>query len=310
MANIYEKIIASFATYGKDFALNEREVVELCQRTRQVLLQDEMLIKIDASVRIFVVGDLHGQFDDLLKIFEITKVPSNATRFLFLGDYVDRGKYSLETICTLFYFKTQFPKNVFLLRGNHESATVCIRYGFFDECKRRSTLKAWRSFVDCFNVMPVSALIGNKILCMHGGISPELTDLKQIAMLERPTEIPDYGLLCDLLWADPDDTNADHWNPNDRGLSFTFSEKILQTFLTNLDLLLICRAHECVVDGYLLNAKKTIVTVFSASNYGGNGYKSAFIVMTPDDATGNIDCQPLSIFGPTTGSTGTRSGKY
>ena len=118
-------------------------------------------------------------------------------------DYVDRGKQSIETISLLLAYKIQYPENFFILRGNHESAGINRIYGFYDECKRRYSIKLWKIFSDVFNCLPVSALIDEKILCMHGGLSPELQDLQQIADLRRPCDIPDVGLLCDLLWSDP-----------------------------------------------------------------------------------------------------------
>ena len=125
--------------------------------------------------------------------------------FLFLGDYVDRGKQSLETICLLLAYKIKFPENFFLLRGNHECASINRIYGFYDECKRRYNLKLWKIFTEVFNQLPVAALIEDRILCMHGGLSPDLTDINSIKKILRPTDIPDSGMLCDLLWSDPDD---------------------------------------------------------------------------------------------------------
>ena len=125
--------------------------------------------------------------------------------FLFLGDYVDRGKQSLGTICLLLAYKIKFPENFFLLRGNHECASINRIYGFYDECKRRYNLKLWKIFTEVFNQLPVAALIEDRILCMHGGLSPDLTDINSIKKILRPTDIPDSGMLCDLLWSDPDD---------------------------------------------------------------------------------------------------------
>ena len=122
---------------------------------------------------------------------------------MFLGDYVDRGTQSLETLCLLLALKIKYPECVFLLRGNHECINISRMYGFFDECKRCYTVKLWKEFVRLFNSFPVAALIEDKILCMHGGLSPDLKDLKQIAKLPRPSEIPETGLFCDLLWSDP-----------------------------------------------------------------------------------------------------------
>ena len=110
-----------------------------------------------------------------------------------MGDYVDRGKQSIETICLLFAFKIKYPENFFLLRGNHETMAINRIYGFYDECRRRYNIKLWRIFTECFNCLPVAAVIEDRILCMHGGLSPELNNIEQIAKIARPTDIPESG---------------------------------------------------------------------------------------------------------------------
>ena len=148
-------------------------------------------------------GDIHGQYNDLLKVFEYGGYPGDSN-YLFIGDYVDRGKNSIECIMLLLCYKIKYEENFFLLRGNHENSSINRIYGFYDECKRRYNLKIWKYFVDVFNAMPLAALIDDKILCMHGGLSPELNDLSDIVNVKRPIEVPDQGLVCDLLWSDPD----------------------------------------------------------------------------------------------------------
>lgn len=209
---------------------------------------------------------MHGQYYDLLKLFEIGGFPPEAN-YLFLGDYIDRGKYSIESISLLFAYKVKYQENFFLLRGNHESASVNKIYGFFDECKKRYSVKLWKMFCDCFNYLPVCAVIDDKIMCMHGGLSPELKNMEQIANIKRPTDIPDQGLLCDLMWADPDADLAGNWEENERGVSVIFSDKVVQNFLTKMDMDLICRAHQVVEDGYEFFGSKQLVTIFSAPNY-------------------------------------------
>ncbi|THG18420.1 hypothetical protein TEA_023764 [Camellia sinensis var. sinensis] len=187
-------------------------------------------------------GDIHGQYPDLLRLFEYGGFPPDSN-YLFLGDYVDRGKQSIETICLLLSYKIKFPDNFFLLRGNHECASINRIYGFYDECKRRFSVRIWRIFTDCFNSLPVAAVIDDKILCMHGGLSPEIDSLDQIRAIERPVDVPDQGLLCDLLWADPD-RDIKGWGENDRGVSYTFGADKVVEFLKKHDLDLICRAHQ------------------------------------------------------------------
>eukprot|EP00210_Caulerpa_lentillifera_P002037 g1952.t1 len=264
---------------SKSAQLSEPEVRQLCLYSRAIFLQQPNLLELEAPIKI--CGDVHGQYVDLLRLFEFGEFPP-ATNYLFLGDYVDRGKQSLETICLLLAYKCKYPENFFLLRGNHECASINRIYGFFDECKRRYNVRLWRTFTDCFNCLPVAALIDEKILCMHGGLSPDLKSLDQIKAIPRPIDVPDSGLLCDLLWADPDkDTKG--WGENDRGVSHTFGPDSVAKFLQEHDLDLICRAHQVVEDGYEFFANRTLVTIFSAPNYCGE-FDNAGALMSVDDS--------------------------
>ena len=174
---------------------------------------------------IFCLGDIPGQYYDLLRLFEYGGFPPEAN-YLFLGDYVDRGKQSLETICLLLAYKIKYPENFFILRGNHECASINRIYGFYDECthffprficsiptchfiffiphtmffffslrlgKRRYNIKLWKTFTDCFNCLPIAAIIDEKIFTMHGGLSPDLQSMEQIRRVMRPTDVPDTG---------------------------------------------------------------------------------------------------------------------
>lgn len=182
---------------------------------------------------------------------------------------MDRGKKSIETICLLLAYKIKHPENFFLLRGNHESATINRLYGFYDECKRKYNLKLWKLFSDVFNVMPVAAIIDEKIMCMHGGLSRDLEKLEQIIKLDRPVEVPDEGLICDLLWADPE-ASIKGWAYNEeRGISHIFGSDVIESFLEKHNLDLICRAHQVVEEGYEFTCGRKLVTVFSAPNYCG-----------------------------------------
>lgn len=148
--------------------------------------------------------------------------------------------------------------------------------------KRRYTVKLWKTFSDCFNCLPIAALIDEKIFAMHGGLSPELTDLKQIRQISRPTDIPETGLLCDLLWSDPE-RQISGWANNDRGVSFVYGADVVAKFLADHDLDLICRAHQVVEDGYEFFAKRQLVTIFSAPNYCGE-FDNAGAMMSVDEA--------------------------
>ena len=245
--------------------LSENEIRWLIYKAKSIFIEQPVFIELESPINI--CGDVHGQFYDLLRLFNYGGYPPKAN-YLFLGDYVDRGKFSIETISLLFAYKIKYKENFFLLRGNHESENINKIYGFYDECKRRYSVKLWRLFSDCFNYLPISATINDIILCMHGGLSPDLTSLDQLKIIKRPTEIPDEGLLCDLLWSDPDE-NVNDWTPNERGVSVTFSKKIVEDFLDKHDLDLICRAHQVIEGGYEFFAGRKLVTIFSAPNYCG-----------------------------------------
>ncbi|XAR49154.1 Phosphoprotein phosphatase [Bertholletia excelsa] len=242
---------------GKQVQLSEAEIRQLCVNARQIFLSQPNLLELRAPIR--VCGDIHGQYQDLLRLFEFGGLPPAAT-YLFLGDYVDRGKQSLETICLLLAYKIRYPKKVYLLRGNHEDAKINRVYGFYDECKRRFNVRLWKIFTDCFNS----------------------GKLDQIREIERPTEVPDSGLLCDLLWSDPD-ASVTGWADSDRGVSCTFGPDKLVEFLEKNELDLICRAHQVVEDGYEFFAKRRLVTIFSAPNYGGE-FDNVGAVLSVDES--------------------------
>lgn len=263
---------------GKEVRLKEDQIRTLCFRARAILTNQPILLELEAPIKI--VGDIHGQYYDLLRLFEYGGFPPEAN-YLFLGDYVDRGKQSLETICLLLAYKIKFAENFFILRGNHECASINRIYGFYDECKRRFSIKLWKTFTDCFNCLPVAALIDEKIFCMHGGLSPELKSFEQVRRFLRPTDVPDTGLLCDLLWSDPE-PKISGWGENDRGVSYTFGPDVVTKFLARHDLDLICRAHQVVEDGYEFFAKRQLVTLFSAPNYCGE-FDNAGAMMSVDE---------------------------
>ncbi len=201
--NVLDDIIrrlleAKTARTVRQAQLTDSEVRHLCQASKEIFVCQPNLLELEAPIKI--CGDIHGQYSDLLRLFEYGGYPPMAN-YLFLGDYVDRGKQSIETICLLLAYKIKYPENFFLLRGNHECASINNIYGFYDECKRRFNVRLWKGFIECFNCLPVAALIDEKILCMHGGLSPDLKDLNQIRNMVRPADVPDQGLLCELLWA-------------------------------------------------------------------------------------------------------------
>lgn len=250
------------AKVTKSVCLKNAEIIAICQSAKELFMTQPALLELSPPVKI--VGDVHGQYGDLIRMFEMSGFPPNAN-YLFLGDYVDRGKQSLETILLLLCYKLKFPENFFLLRGNHECANVTRVYGFYDECKRRCNVKIWKAFVDTFNNLPIAAIVAGKIFCVHGGLSPSLNHMDDIRQISRPTDVPDYGLLNDLLWSDPADMESD-WEANERGVSYCFGKKVILEFLHRHDFDLVCRAHMVVEDGYEFFNDRILVTVFSAPN--------------------------------------------
>jgi len=197
---------------GKQVQLLEAEIRYLCTKAREIFISQPILLELEAPIKVGkwccmlrkvrrrilaeisclqICGDIHGQYYDLLRLFEYGGFPPEAN-YLFLGDYVDRGKQSLETICLLLAYKIKYPENFFILRGNHECASINRIYGFYDECKRRYNIKLWKTFTDCFNCLPIAAIIDEKIFTMHGGLSPDLNSMEQIRRVMRPTDVSLY----------------------------------------------------------------------------------------------------------------------
>lgn len=264
---------------GKLVMVPEGQVKALCAAVREIYMSQGTLLELEAPLK--VCGDVHGQYHDLLRIFEYGGFPPESF-YMFLGDYIDRGKQSLETIILLFCYKVKFPENFFTLRGNHECASITRIYGFYDECKRRYNIKLWKQFCDVFNCLPVCGLIDEKIICMHGGLSPEISNIDQIRRLVRPTDVPDSGLVCDLLWADPE-KEIMGWEESDRGVSYIFGPDAVTSFLNKFDLDLVVRAHQVVEDGYEFFGKRQLITLFSAPNYCGE-FDNAGAMMTIDES--------------------------
>ena len=264
---------------NKEVKLEYNEMTWLCEEVTKIFLNQPVCLYLETPVN--VCGDIHGQYSDLIRLFEAGGYPTDVN-YLFLGDYVDRGEQSIETICLLFCFKIKCSNNFFLLRGNHECASLNREYGFYDECKRRYNVKLLKKFVDVFNCMPYFAIVEDKIIFMHGGLSPSLKNLGQLNEIIRPTDVPDEGLLCDLVWSDPE-SNLKGWELNDRGVSYTFNEKIVDNFLTIHNLEVLVRAHQVVEKGYEFFNGRKCVTIFSAPNYCGEFDNAGAMMVINED---------------------------
>ncbi|EAR82035.1 serine/threonine protein phosphatase 2A (macronuclear) [Tetrahymena thermophila SB210] len=244
--------------------LAENDVKILCDKVKEILAEENNVTTVKAPVT--VCGDIHGQFHDLIELFRIGGKPPD-TNYLFMGDYVDRGSNSVETVSLIFSLKVRFKDRVTILRGNHENREINKIYGFYDECyKKYGNENVWKYFTDVFLYLPLTALIESQLFCLHGGLSPAIENLDQIRSLNRFQELPHEGPMCDLLWSDPDDQRTG-WGLSPRGAGWTWGHDITEKFIHQNKLKLIARAHQLVMDGYQHVHNKKCVTIFSAPNY-------------------------------------------
>ena len=255
--------IQKFSIHTKMLPISKEWLIFLCHKCKEIYLSQPMLLELSSPIN--VCGDIHGQYFDLLRLLHKGGKPPKRN-YLFLGDYVDRGDHSIETLALLMSHKIKYPENFFMLRGNHECAEINREYGFYDDCCQRYDKSLWDTFIDVFNCLPCAALIEDKIFCMHGGISPDIKDLQEINNIQRPCDIPDKGIMCDLLWSDPESGDLG-WGENERGVSYTFGPDVVSAFNKKHDIDLICRAHQVVEDGYEFFCNRQLVTIFSAPNY-------------------------------------------
>uniref|UniRef100_M4BB21 Serine/threonine-protein phosphatase n=1 Tax=Hyaloperonospora arabidopsidis (strain Emoy2) TaxID=559515 RepID=M4BB21_HYAAE len=262
--------------------------LEIIRRATSLMSLEQNVISIRAPYTL--VGDLHGQFQDMLELFRVHGFPAVDNPFLFLGDYVDRGVSSCEIILLLLAFKVDVPESVHLLRGNHECRSLSTFYGFRAECLQKYGPAVYNRMIKCFESMPLAArleTVHGTFLAVHGGLSPDITFVEDInAQVNRFMEPEPKGVLCDLLWSDPARGEAQEyeWAPNSiRGCSFTFNEHACHEFLKRNNLLAIIRAHELEEDGYKEHFRHeadhpeddtggelvlpAVVTVFSAPEY-------------------------------------------
>ncbi|ODQ67466.1 serine/threonine protein phosphatase PP2A catalytic subunit [Nadsonia fulvescens var. elongata DSM 6958] len=243
--------------------LTEEQVGKLCTLAKTIFLTESNVQQVKSPVT--VCGDIHGQFYDLIELFKIGG-PCPNTNYLFMGDYVDRGYHSIETVTLLISLKVRYPNRITILRGNHESRQITQVYGFYDECTRKyGNANVWRLLTDVFDYLPLTALIENRIFCLHGGLSPSIDTLDQVRSLDRFQEVPHEGSMCDLLWSDPDERCG--WGISPRGAGYTFGQDISESFNHANRLSLIARAHQLVMDGYSWGQGQHVVTIFSAPNY-------------------------------------------
>ncbi|XP_047330719.1 serine/threonine-protein phosphatase BSL3 [Impatiens glandulifera] len=277
----------------RQFFLECNEIADLCDSAERLFTLEPTVLQLRAPIKIF--GDLHGQFGDLMRLFDEYGSPSTAgdiayIDYLFLGDYVDRGQHSLETMTLLLALKVEYPHSIHLIRGNHEAADINALFGFRIECiermGERDGIWTWHRINRLFNWLPLAALIEKKIVCMHGGIGRSINHLEQIENIQRPITMEAGSIvLMDLLWSDPTENDSvEGLRPNARGPGLvTFGPDRVMEFCHNNDLQLIVRAHECVMDGFERFAQGHLITLFSATNYCGTANNAGAILVLGRD---------------------------
>eukprot|EP01126_Amoeba_proteus_P045052 TRINITY_DN5030_c0_g2_i2.p1 TRINITY_DN5030_c0_g2~~TRINITY_DN5030_c0_g2_i2.p1 ORF type:complete len:312 (-),score=46.95 TRINITY_DN5030_c0_g2_i2:57-992(-) len=243
--------------------IKESEVKALCAKAREILIEEKNIIYIKPPVT--VCGDVHGQFYDLKEIFKIGDTCPE-TNYLFLGDFVDRGFYSVETFLYLLLLKVRYPDRVTLIRGNHESRQVTQVYGFYDECLRKfGSVNVWRYCTEIFDYLSLAAVIDGQLFAVHGGLSPTIDTLDKIKEIDRKQEVPHDGPMCDLMWSDPEEIEG--WGISPRGAGYLFGKSATLKWNETNNLKCILRAHQLVMEGYKYMFNETLVTIWSAPNY-------------------------------------------
>lgn len=276
--------------------LREDQAIRIIRDATDLLASEPNLLDVPAPVT--VCGDIHGQYYDLMKLFEVGGHPSN-TSFLFLGDYVDRGSFSFECLIYLYSLKLSYPDTFWMLRGNHECKHLTDYFTFKSECLHKYSMTIYEECLRSFNALPLAAIMNKQFFCVHGGLSPELKTLDDLIKIDRFREPPTKGLMCDLLWADPieeyDDDNMDQTFVRNtvRGCSYAFTYKASCQFLERTGLLSIIRAHEAQDAGYRMYKRTktmgfpSLLTMFSAPNYLDN-YNNKAAVLKYENNVMNI----------------------
>ncbi|OHT16763.1 Serine/threonine-protein phosphatase PP1-2 [Tritrichomonas foetus] len=255
------------------------DIDDLVSTAKLIFNSEPMMLRLDFPIQ--VVGDIHGNIDDLLRIFERCGYPPKTT-YLFLGDYVDRGPASVEVILLLLALKCKYPSHINMLRGNHETAPISRAYGFANECENKYNSKVFTKFTTVFSVLPIAAVLEDLIFCVHGGISPSLHDIELFETLPKPKEIYTHSIFSDLLWSDPR-SDVDSFQVNQRGCGVYFNEENLRDFLQRNGLCYLFRSHEECYDGYEWNFEDELcLTIFSNSDYCGHGNTGAVIGIPKD----------------------------
>ncbi|CAH1396592.1 unnamed protein product [Nezara viridula] len=283
---VTEKFIAELMkTYKRQGKLHRKYAYKILFEVKDYFMKQPSLIDVTIGddEKFTICGDIHGQFYDLMNIFELNGLPSPTNPYLFNGDFVDRGSFSVECIFTLFSFKLLYPNNFFMSRGNHESHTMNQMYGFEGEVRSKYTAEMADLFTEVYNWLPLAHCLNKRVLVMHGGLfANDGVTLNDIRSIERNRQPPEEGLMCDLLWSDPQ--NAFGRAPSKRGVGIQFGPDVTKAFIEANNLDYIVRSHEVKSEGYENAHDNKCITVFSAPNYCDTmGNKGAFITLNGRD---------------------------
>ncbi|KAJ1911236.1 Palmitoyl-protein thioesterase 1 [Tieghemiomyces parasiticus] len=249
-------------------AIHRKYAYQIILEAKKMFTEQPSLvdITIPEEARLTVCGDVHGQLFDFLNIFDLNGYPSPTNWYLFNGDFVDRGSFSLEIILILFAYKWLYPNSVYLARGNHETNNMNKVYGFEGEVKAKFSETMFKLFAETFNALPLGHLIQEKIFVVHGGLfSRDNVSLDEIRQINRFMQPPTEGLMCEILWSDPQPLPGRR--PSKRGTGIEFGPDVTENFLNHNNLDLLIRSHEVKDEGYVIEHNGKCVTVFSAPNY-------------------------------------------
>ena len=250
--------------------LSKQDFKKVFLKAKDILGKRENIAIIKSPL--IVCGCINAHFEELKDIFNICGNISE-TKYLFLGDYVGRGWNGLSTFILLILYLIKYPNNLVFLRGNHDSRTFSRMYGLYNECLQKYSNKyeaedIYNMINELFDLLQLAAIVDNKYFCIHGGLSPDLKKLEEINKLERKKEIPENGIITDLIWSDPNE-EVDEYVPSKKGAGQFYGEKAVQNFLKeNSNIEMIIRSHELVDNGYKYQFNNKLLTVFSAPNYG------------------------------------------
>lgn len=284
--NLLQVIRDHFARGPVEHQYSSSFLFDLLHQAEVSLERQPTLLEISSPI--VIVGDIHGQYGDLLHIFETCGWPFD-TRYLFLGDYVDRGKNSLEVLVLVLALQIQFPRQIFLLRGNHEIKSVNKAYGFYSDLRQRYPKgNECDSLLDAiarvYSQLPLAALLCEKILCLHGGLSPKLQSIDDIRKLKKGTIEPS-GLIEDLLWSDPSPCCSGFKSNTERGCSYVFGSDVVADRCAKMGILMIVRGHQAVDEGFEISSDRKIITLFSAPGYQDNYVNKGAVMIVSADRT-------------------------